>query len=104
MIARQYLCQIPSFASGLILLLFTMAEGFKAFAIFVWLYGLFFGAYVYSLKVYVYEQVTVKLMERAWSFLMAAHALPLCAGPVCACKYSTTIIVILRHPLILLLG
>ena len=63
MIARQYHCQLTSLGCGLIIMLYSMASGFNAFALYVWGYGLLCGGYFYSLKVYTYELVSVKLSE-----------------------------------------
>ncbi len=92
MIARQYLCQIAAAGCGITTLLFSIARGFDAFAIYVWVYGLLCGGYNYSLKVYTYELVSVKLSERSWGYINLAQSIPTIVGAPIACKRTAPLI------------
>ncbi|XP_067126098.1 monocarboxylate transporter 10-like isoform X1 [Centruroides vittatus] len=76
MIARQYLCQAASFMVGVSLLAFTALEEYNGYVLFVWIYGLFYGGYHYSLKMFTFEKVRARNFARAWGFVQWCQALP----------------------------
>ena len=86
MVARRYLCQITAMGCGIVTMIFTLASGFNAFALFMWVYGLLVGGYTYSLKVYSYELVSLKLAERSWGYVVLAEVLPVLLGSPIASK------------------
>ncbi|XP_046363830.1 monocarboxylate transporter 13-like [Haliotis cracherodii] len=79
-ISRRHLCQTAAIFCGVFSLLLIMAEDHNAHALFAWAYGICCGAYYYSFKMYAYELVKAKLMERAWSFLSAVQCFPFLFG------------------------
>ena len=94
-IGLRYLCQMTSFGCGAILILFTVAEGFKSYALFAFAYGLMGGAYAYSLKVFACE-VCAGMMsfagmtsstgvtsssESLWGYATLAQVLSTLLGP-----------------------
>ncbi|XP_076365105.1 monocarboxylate transporter 10-like [Tachypleus tridentatus] len=79
-VSRQYLCQIASFMISASLLVFTTVEEYKGYLLFVWIYGLFYGGYTYSLKMYTLEKVRARNFSRAWGFIQWAQAIPFLIG------------------------
>lgn len=62
------------------MLALTSVQGYHGLVLFTWIYGIFLGGYMYSLKVYTYERVRARHFPRAWSFLQASQAIPLFLG------------------------
>ncbi|XP_041351503.1 monocarboxylate transporter 13-like [Gigantopelta aegis] len=84
-ISRRHLCQSSSILCGVFTLLLIMAEDSNAHALYAWGYGICCGAYYYSFKMYLYELMKSKLMERAWSYVAGAQCIPFLVGaPVSA--------------------
>ncbi|XP_013778846.1 monocarboxylate transporter 12-like [Limulus polyphemus] len=79
-IPRQYLCQIASFMISASLFAFTAVEEYQGYLFFVWIYGLFYGGYSYSLKMYTLEKVRARNFTRAWGFIQWAQAIPFIIG------------------------
>ncbi|XP_064627166.1 monocarboxylate transporter 12-like [Lineus longissimus] len=79
-VSRQYLCQITGIGCGAVSMMFPIAKDYTAHALCVTAYGLFIGAYYYSLKMLTYELVEVKVMERAWSYIMCAQSAGILVG------------------------
>lgn len=80
-IARQYLCQTAMFMCGLSILAFTVVSGnYRAYVIFAWAYGIFYGGYHYSLKMYTYERVRARNFARTWGFVQFSQAIPIVTG------------------------
>lgn len=75
-IGRQYLCQAAILICGMCILALTSVEGYNAYVIFVWVYGVFLGGYHYSLKMYVYEKVRARNFARAWGFIQFSQSIP----------------------------
>lgn len=88
-ISRRYLCQSASLSCGVLCLLLTMAHDYNAFALFAWVFGICYGGYCFSLKMYTYELVKTKIMERAWGFICAAQCLSILVGTPIAGKVLT---------------
>lgn len=86
-ISRRHLCQLAALACGVSSLLFTMSTGYKGHALYSWAYGIFCGGYQYSLKMYTYELVKAKMMERAWSFVCLSQFLSYLLGSPISSKY-----------------
>ncbi len=86
MIARQYLCQVAGLGCGITTLLLTLADGFHGYSLYVWTYGVFCGGHYFMVRVYTYEQVTIKLAERCNGFVMMAQVLPTLFGSSVACR------------------
>ncbi|KAK2149734.1 hypothetical protein LSH36_439g03041 [Paralvinella palmiformis] len=80
MISRQYLVQLTSLGCGVSTLLFSLAHHFDGYALYVWVYGLCCGGYTYSIRMYTYEQVTVKLAERTAGYMTFVQGLPVLFG------------------------
>ncbi|XP_013793495.1 monocarboxylate transporter 12-B-like [Limulus polyphemus] len=80
MIARQYLCQAALFMISASLLAFTALKEYQGFVLFVWIYGLFYGGYSYSLKMYTLEKVRARNFARAWGFVQWIQAIPFAVG------------------------
>ncbi|XP_022247167.1 monocarboxylate transporter 10-like, partial [Limulus polyphemus] len=80
MIARQYLCQASSFMISASLLAFTALEEYQGYVLFVWIYGLFYGGYNYSLKMFTFEKVRARNFARAWGFVQWVQAVPFAIG------------------------
>ena len=76
MISRQYLVQLTSVGCGAVTLLFSLAHHFDGYALYVWAYGLCYGGYVYTVRMYMYELVTIKLSERTAVYVMFVQGLP----------------------------
>lgn len=53
----------------------TAMKGYNGYLIFVWIYGLSYGGYIYSLKMYIFEKVRARNFARAWGFAQMAMAL-----------------------------
>ena len=88
MISRQYLVQLTSLGCGVSTLLFSLAHHFDGYALYAWVYGLCCGGYTYSLRMYTYEQVTIKLAERTAGYVTFVQGLPVLFGVPLARKYS----------------
>ncbi|XP_076315733.1 monocarboxylate transporter 12-like [Tachypleus tridentatus] len=80
MIARQYLCQASSFMISASLLAFTALEEYQGYVLFVWIYGLFYGGYNYTLKMFTFEKVRARNFARAWGFVQWVQAVPFAIG------------------------
>ncbi|OWF47127.1 monocarboxylate transporter 2-like [Mizuhopecten yessoensis] len=79
-ISTHHLCQSSCIACGLLTLLLIMAKDFNAFALYAWAFGIFCGGYHYTLKMYTYELVKLKIMERAWGFVAVGQCIPVLIG------------------------
>ncbi|CAG2205407.1 unnamed protein product [Mytilus edulis] len=79
-ICRRHLCQSCCIACGVLTFLLLLAKDFNSLALYAWGFGIFCGGYFYTLKMYAYELVKYKLMERAWGFICAAHFIPVLIG------------------------
>ena len=53
-----------------------LAQGYRGYVTFTWVYGLFLGGYHYSLKMYVYQKVRARNFARAWGYIQVAALLP----------------------------
>ncbi|XP_062608852.1 monocarboxylate transporter 12-like isoform X1 [Saccostrea cucullata] len=79
-ICRRCLCQANCLACGVLTLLLLLEKDYNSFALYAWGFGIFCGGYFYTLKMYTYEIVKFKIMERAWGFVCAAQFLPILIG------------------------
>lgn len=73
-------------------MLFAMAHGIKAYFVFVIVFGLSSGAFMYSLKVYVIELVTRRLAEVALGYMYAFFGLGILLGTPLLCKFVVVIL------------
>ena len=55
-------------------------SGFYGYAMCSWIYGLFFGCYLYSSKIFCYSIVKTKEFSRTWSIVQASQSLPSLLG------------------------
>ncbi len=78
--SKQYLCQASLLLTGVAVMAFTGVEGQNGYTIFAWTYGLFYGGYSYSLKLYIYEKVRARNFARAWGFAQFSMAIPNAIG------------------------
>ena len=79
-IGRQYLCQASALLCGVTILGCTAVRGYGGYVLFVWVYGLFFGAYSYSLKMFAYEKVRARNFASTWGFIQCSQAIPIALG------------------------
>jgi len=66
--------------SGVSLLALSTVQGYHGYVLFVWIYGIFLGGFIYSLKMYVLERVRAKHFTRTWGFVQGAKAIPALLG------------------------
>ena len=78
--SRQYTCQTAGLGSSLALLFLTTTHHW------VWLFGLFSGAYAYALKVFVLQKVRARNFARAWSLVQMSQSVSVLTG-VCISSY-----------------
>jgi hypothetical protein len=55
-------------------------EGYQGYTLFVWVYGVFFGGYQYSLKMFTFEKVRARNFPRAWGLVQCSQAIPIIVG------------------------
>ncbi|KAF0311943.1 Monocarboxylate transporter 2 [Amphibalanus amphitrite] len=79
-IGRQYLCQASALLCGVSILGCTAVRGYGGYVLFVWVYGLFCGAYSYSLKMFAYEKVRARNFASTWGFIQCSQAIPIALG------------------------
>ena len=58
----------------------TSTYGYKGYVVFVWCYGIFYGGYYYSLKMFIYEKVRARNFGRTWGYAQFAMGLPTLVG------------------------
>ncbi|XP_040583560.1 monocarboxylate transporter 12 [Lepeophtheirus salmonis] len=80
LISRQYLVQTSIFGIAISIFALISVEGYHGYLLFTWMYGVFFGGYLYSLKVYTYERLRVKHFNRGWGFIRGVQSLPILTG------------------------
>ncbi|EEC18560.1 monocarboxylate transporter, putative [Ixodes scapularis] len=80
LIARQYLCQAAALMISAALLAFTALHQYHGYLLFVWIYGVFYGGYQYSLKMYTLEKVRARNFAKAWGFVQCSQSLPILVG------------------------
>lgn len=85
-ICRRCLCQANCLACGALTLILLLEKDYDSLALYAWGFGIFCGGYYYTLKMYTYELVKFKIMERAWGFVCAAQCLPILIGSPISCK------------------
>ncbi|KAJ9600051.1 hypothetical protein L9F63_009668, partial [Diploptera punctata] len=80
LISRQYLCQAAMVGVGVSLLALSAVQGYHGYVLFVWLYGVCLGGFLYSLKMFTMERVRARYFTRAWGFVQGAEAIPVLLG------------------------
>lgn len=79
------------------LLALSTVQGYHGYVLFVWLYGVCLGGFLYSLKMFTMERVRARYFTRTWGFVQGAEAIPVLLGvPItglCCCSNVTTFIV-----------
>ena len=88
-VSRRHLAQSCAFMCGAFTLLLIMAKDFHSFALYSWAYGIASGGYYYTIKMYTYELVKEKVMERGWGFVNAAQFISYLLGPPLAGMYPS---------------
>lgn len=91
-ISKQYLCQASLLMTGLSILAFTAVEGYNGYVMFVWVYGIFYGGYQYTLKMYIYEKVRARNFARAWGFAQFSMAIPNLFGVPISGEFFTAVL------------
>ena len=94
-ISRRNLAQACAVISGAFTLLFIMAKDYQAYALYACAFGITSGGYHYAVKMYTYELVREKIMERAWGFVSAAQFIPVLFGAPLASKRAFISILII---------
>jgi hypothetical protein len=84
---RRHLPLFPVFQSnsfvaliGVSLLALSAVQGYHGYVLFVWLYGVCLGGFLYSLKMFTMERVKSRYFTRAWGFVQGAEAIPVLVG------------------------
>ncbi|PNF28100.1 hypothetical protein B7P43_G12256 [Cryptotermes secundus] len=80
LISRQYLCQAAMVGVGVSLLALSTVQGYHGYVLFVWLYGVCLGGFLYSLKMFTMERVRARYFTRTWGFVQGAEAIPVLLG------------------------
>lgn len=80
LIARQYLLQASLFIMAGSLVSFISLKDQSGYILFVWVYGFFYGGYMYSLKTFTFEKVRARNFSRAWGYIQCSHAIPMVIG------------------------
>ena len=80
LISKQYLCLTAGCMCGITTMLFAMAHGIKSYILFVVVFGISCGAFVYSLRLYVVELVTRRLSEVSLGYMYAVFGLGIILG------------------------
>jgi hypothetical protein len=62
------------------LLALSTVQGYHGYVLFVWLYGVCLGGFLYSLKMFTMERVKSRYFTRAWGFVQGAEAIPVLVG------------------------
>ena len=57
-------------------------SGFYGYSMCAGIYGLFFGCYLYTAKIFCYSISKTKHFSRTWSIVQASQALPCLAGAI----------------------
>lgn len=94
LVAKQYLCLTSGCMCGITTMLFAMAHGIKSYILFVVVFGLSSGAFMYSLKLYVIELVTRRLAEVGLAYVYACLGMGLIVGTPAFSKFKFVIIAI----------
>ena len=87
-VSRRHLAQTCALMCGAFTLLLIMAKDFHSFALYSWAYGFASGGYYYTIKMYTYELVREKVMERGWGFVNSAQFVSYLLGPPLAGKLN----------------
>lgn len=77
---------------GVSLLALSTVQGYHGYVLFIWLYGVCLGGFLYSLKMFTLERVKARYFTRAWGFVQGAEAIPVLLGvPITGsyCHFST---------------
>lgn len=85
-VSKQYLCQATAFLLSGWLIAYTVLNDFHDYVLFVWVYGMCYSGYLYSLKLCIFDKVRARNFVRAWSFVMWSQALPSFIGISVICK------------------
>lgn len=89
-VSRRHLAQTCALMCGAFTLLLIMAKDFHSFALYSWAYGFASGGYYYTIKMYTYELVREKVMERGWGFVNSAQFVSYLLGPPLAVYLNET--------------
>jgi hypothetical protein len=86
--------------AGVSLLALSAVQGYHGYVLFVWLYGVCLGGFLYSLKMFTMERVKSRYFTRTWGFVQGAEALPVLVGvPITGSYFESQL-----ETLLLLLG
>ena len=66
--------------TGVSLLALSAVQGYHGYVLFVWLYGVCLGGFLYSLKMFTMERVKSRYFTRACGFVQGAEAIPVLVG------------------------
>ncbi|GLV34501.1 hypothetical protein CBL_09749 [Carabus blaptoides fortunei] len=80
LISRQYLCQAAMTGIGISLLALSAVQGYHGYVLFVWLYGICLGGFMYSLKMFTLERIRARHFTKAWGFVQGAESIPVLLG------------------------
>jgi hypothetical protein len=101
-------CHLPSFLHfsltalfavvGVSLLALSAVQGYHGYVLFVWLYGVCLGGFLYSLKMFTMERVKSRYFTRAWGFVQGAEAIPVLVGvPITGSYFEPQFETVLLH-------
>lgn len=79
-ISKRFLLQLSYYGAAVAMFSLYCVQGFHGYVMVAWIYGLFFGSYLYISKIFCYSIVRSKEFSRTWSIVQAVQAVPCLLG------------------------
>jgi uncharacterized membrane protein len=57
---------------GISILALISVEGYHGYLLFSWMFGIFFGGFEHTLKVFTFERVRVRHFSRGWGYVQGS--------------------------------